>query len=96
MLTAYDCGFARIFDEAGIDVLLVGDSLANVVQGLDKAPVQGRGQFTAQQEAGGSLQVVEPDSARLVHEEAHDLTLARLTGPAGWQARVHGRHGRRP
>ena len=35
MLTAYDCGFARIFDEAGIDVLLVGDSLANVVQGLD-------------------------------------------------------------
>jgi 3-methyl-2-oxobutanoate hydroxymethyltransferase len=35
MLTAYDFGFARIFDEAGIDVLLVGDSLANVVQGLD-------------------------------------------------------------
>lgn len=35
MLTAYDCGFARIFDQAGIDVLLVGDSLANVVQGLD-------------------------------------------------------------
>jgi len=33
MLTAYDCTFARIFDEAGIDVLLVGDSLANVVQG---------------------------------------------------------------
>jgi 3-methyl-2-oxobutanoate hydroxymethyltransferase len=33
MLTAYDCTFARIFDGAGIDVLLVGDSLANVVQG---------------------------------------------------------------
>ncbi len=33
MLTAYDCTFARIFDEAGIDVLLVGDSLGNVVQG---------------------------------------------------------------
>lgn len=35
MLTAYDYPFARIFDEVGIDVLLVGDSLGNVVQGLD-------------------------------------------------------------
>ena len=35
MLTAYDCAFARIFDEAGIDVLLVGDSLGDVVQGND-------------------------------------------------------------
>jgi 3-methyl-2-oxobutanoate hydroxymethyltransferase len=35
MLTAYDCAFARIFDQAGIEVLLVGDSLANVVQGLE-------------------------------------------------------------
>jgi len=35
MLTAYDFAFARIFDEAGIDLLLVGDSLGNVVQGND-------------------------------------------------------------
>jgi 3-methyl-2-oxobutanoate hydroxymethyltransferase len=35
MLTAYDFTFARIFDTAGIDVLLVGDSLGNVVQGAD-------------------------------------------------------------
>jgi 3-methyl-2-oxobutanoate hydroxymethyltransferase len=35
MLTAYDHTFAAIFDSAGIDVLLVGDSLGNVVQGLD-------------------------------------------------------------
>jgi 3-methyl-2-oxobutanoate hydroxymethyltransferase len=33
MLTAYDFTFARIFDAAGIDLLLVGDSLGNVVQG---------------------------------------------------------------
>ena len=33
MLTAYDFGFASLFDQAGIDVLLVGDSLGNVVQG---------------------------------------------------------------
>lgn len=34
-LTAYDYVFARLVDEAGVDVILVGDSLANVVQGLD-------------------------------------------------------------
>ncbi len=35
MLTAYDFSFARIFDAAGIDVILVGDSLGNVIQGHD-------------------------------------------------------------
>lgn len=34
MLTAYDATMARLFDEASIDVLLVGDSLGMVVQGL--------------------------------------------------------------
>ncbi|MDR2641254.1 MAG: 3-methyl-2-oxobutanoate hydroxymethyltransferase [Planctomycetaceae bacterium] len=33
MLTVYDYVGARILDEVGIDVLLVGDSLGNVVQG---------------------------------------------------------------
>jgi len=33
MLTAYDASFAAAMDEAGIDVVLVGDSLGNVVQG---------------------------------------------------------------
>ncbi len=32
-LTAYDASFASIIDQAGIDVLLVGDSLGMVVQG---------------------------------------------------------------
>jgi 3-methyl-2-oxobutanoate hydroxymethyltransferase len=35
MLTAYDFPFARIVDEAGIHAILVGDSLAMVVQGLE-------------------------------------------------------------
>ncbi len=34
-LTAYDASFAGAFDEEGIDVLLVGDSLGMVLQGHD-------------------------------------------------------------
>ena len=34
-LTAYDFPFARIADEAGVDLILVGDSLGMVVQGFD-------------------------------------------------------------
>lgn len=32
-LTAYDASFARVLDDAGVDVILVGDSLGMVVQG---------------------------------------------------------------
>ena len=40
MLTAYDFPFAAMLDEAGVDILLVGDSAANVVLGYpDTIPV---------------------------------------------------------
>ncbi|HMF77590.1 MAG TPA: 3-methyl-2-oxobutanoate hydroxymethyltransferase, partial [Bryobacteraceae bacterium] len=35
MLTAYDATMARLLDLAGIDMLLVGDSLGTVILGYD-------------------------------------------------------------
>src|SRR6056300_1934415 len=35
MLTAYDYSYAKIIDDAGIDVILVGDSASNVMAGHD-------------------------------------------------------------
>jgi len=34
-LTAYDVSFAQLLDQSGVDVVLVGDSLGMVIQGLD-------------------------------------------------------------
>ena len=40
MLTCYDAAFAGLLDEAGVDILLIGDSLGNVLQGRGStAPV---------------------------------------------------------
>ena len=35
MLTAYDANMARLFDRAGVDVLLVGDSVGVVMLGYE-------------------------------------------------------------
>ena len=35
MVTAYDATFAQLIDEAGVDIILVGDSLGMLVQGHD-------------------------------------------------------------
>ena len=34
-LTAYDASFAQVLDQAGVDIILVGDSLGMVIQGHD-------------------------------------------------------------
>ncbi len=35
MLTCYDASFASLLDHAGVDTLLIGDSLGNVIEGHD-------------------------------------------------------------
>ena len=40
-LTAYDASFAKLFDEQGVDVMLIGDSMGMVLQGhSDTLPVK--------------------------------------------------------
>jgi 3-methyl-2-oxobutanoate hydroxymethyltransferase len=43
--TAYDFPFARILEQAGVDIVLVGDSLANVVLGLSSTREVGMGEM---------------------------------------------------
>ena len=38
MLTCYDASFARLLDDAGVDVLLIGDSLGMTLQGATRCP----------------------------------------------------------
>lgn len=45
VLTAYDYPTAQMVDQAGIDIVLVGDSLANVVLGLDSTRDIGMGEM---------------------------------------------------
>ena len=45
MLTAYDYPFANIVDQCGMDMILVGDSLANVVLGLESTTQVGMSQM---------------------------------------------------
>ena len=40
MLTCYDASFARLLDAAGVDCVLVGDSLGMVIQGRRARPCQ--------------------------------------------------------
>ena len=42
-LTAYDYATARLVDEAGIEMISVGDSLAQTILGYENTPLRHRG-----------------------------------------------------
>jgi 3-methyl-2-oxobutanoate hydroxymethyltransferase len=89
--TAYDATFARMLDAGGIDVLLVGDSLGMVVQGLDttlpvtvdemlyhtRAVVRGLGRAAAQ--GAGARALVVGDMPFMSYQ-TDELTALRNAG----------------
>src|SRR5213596_1448243 len=76
MLTAYDATMARIPDRAGIDLLLVGDSLGQVISGLDTTiPV------TLDEMIHHTRAVTRATSRALVVADSGHLFLRPSTGP---------------
>lgn len=99
MLTAYDFTMARLLDRAGVDVLLVGDSLGMVVLGHDNTlpvTVDAMVHHTAAVSRGVSRALVVADMPFLsCHTGVPDAVRAagRLVREAGAQAvKIEGGH----
>jgi len=76
MLTAYDATMAKLLDRAGIDLLLVGDSLGQVISGLDTTiPV------TLDEMIHHARVVTRATSRALVVADSGHLFLRASTGP---------------
>ncbi|MDP2941281.1 MAG: 3-methyl-2-oxobutanoate hydroxymethyltransferase [Candidatus Omnitrophota bacterium] len=92
MLTAYDYPLATLVDRAGIDMILVGDSLANVVLGLDSTTKVGMEEMLHHAKAvtravKRSLVVGDmPFSSYQVHPDESVKNAARFTEEANCDA----------
>ena len=76
MLTAYDATMAKLLDRAGTDLLRVGDSLAQVILGLDTTiPV------TLDEMIHHTRAVTRATSRALVVADSAHLFLRASTGP---------------
>ena len=89
MLTCYDAGFARTLDEAGVDLVLVGDSLGMVVQGhgstlpVTVADIQYHTACVARGLARAMLIADLPFQSDATPERALDASTAFLQAGAG-------------
>jgi len=78
MLTCYDATFAKICEQAGVDVLLVGDSLGMVLQGAENTlhvSVQDMAYHTKSVKAGTTHCCVMTDMPAGSYEENLDAAL---------------------
>ncbi len=68
-ITAYDASFATLVDDAGIDVVLVGDSLGMVIQGHDTTvPVTLDRHHLSLPRRGRRAVSAVPDGGHAVHD----------------------------
>ncbi len=89
MLTCYDASFARALDEAGVDVLLVGDSLGMVIQGHPSTlPV------SMDEMEYHTRCVARGNATRLDHRRHAVRLLSRVDRPGGSQCRASHEGGR--
>jgi len=92
MLTAYDYPIAELVDKAGIDMILVGDSLANVVLGLDSTTKVGMPEMLHHTKAvrravKNSLLIADmPYDSYQLHPEESVKNAQRFVNEAGAQA----------
>ncbi|MFA5349706.1 MAG: 3-methyl-2-oxobutanoate hydroxymethyltransferase [Candidatus Omnitrophota bacterium] len=92
MLTAYDYPIAELVDRAGIDMILVGDSLANVVLGLDSTTKVGMPEMlhhtkAARRAVKNSLLIADmPYDSYQTHPEECVKNAQRFVKEAGAQA----------
>lgn len=92
VLTAYDATFARVLDAAGVDVLLVGDTLGMVVQGNDdtlSVTLEDVIYHTRAVVRGASRALVVADMPFMTYQVSADQALmsaGRLMKEAGAQA----------
>lgn len=99
-LTAYDSSFGRILDEAGIDVVLVGDSLGMVVQGHETTlpvTVEDMVYHTHAVTRGvrRAMVVVDMPYMSYTHREQALSTAARLIRAGGQMIKLEGGSGAR-
>ena len=96
MLTCYDASFARISEAAGVDILLVGDSLGMVIQGHDSTlPVTiGDAEYHVRAVARGSekaLVVADmPFGSYQASKEDAFLNAARLMAAGAQMVKLEG------
>ena len=89
MLTCYDASFSTLLDEAGVDILLVGDSLGMVMQGEDSTlPVSmPEMEYHTRCVARGAKRAMVLADARALAEAGASLVLMECV-PAGLAARI--------
>ena len=88
MITAYDYPSAQVAEEAGVDIVLVGDSAANVVLGYSSTVTVSMDEMLMLSDQASDVQAVE-SAVRFVKEAGCDAVKIEMAGASGGLADKH-------